>query len=93
MSVLPGGRLVKDIQTYIKNHPPETYEPLSLPRFTSQPIITVKSQPLPDIGLLPDLSNLNIKLIDYGEGFFESLLLFLASYRTPSPRSKRTTHG
>ncbi|PBK79503.1 kinase-like protein [Armillaria gallica] len=67
MSVLPSRTLVKNIQTYIKNHPPETYEPLSLPRFTPQPIITVKSQPLPDIGLLPDLSNLNIKLIDYGE--------------------------
>ncbi|KAK0452472.1 kinase-like domain-containing protein, partial [Armillaria borealis] len=67
MSVLPGGTLVKDIRTYIGNHPPETYEPLNLPRLTPQPIITVKSQPLPDIGLLPDLSNLNIKLIDYGE--------------------------
>ncbi|KAK0237864.1 hypothetical protein EDD85DRAFT_1004814 [Armillaria nabsnona] len=51
-----------------QNHPPETYEPLNLPGLTSKPIITVKSQPLPDIGLLPDLSNLNIKLIDYGEG-------------------------
>ncbi|KAK0449753.1 kinase-like domain-containing protein [Desarmillaria tabescens] len=65
VSVLPSGH--GGTLTYIEKHPAETYEPLNLPGLTSLPIITVKSQPLPDIGLLPDLSNLNVKLIDYGE--------------------------
>ncbi|KAG7445537.1 kinase-like protein [Guyanagaster necrorhizus] len=71
MAVLPGSRnrasLSKDIQSYIETHPAETYEPLRLPGLTPEPIVTVKSQLLPDMDLRPDLSNLNIKLIDFGE--------------------------
>ncbi|KAK0460285.1 uncharacterized protein EV420DRAFT_1763173 [Desarmillaria tabescens] len=60
MAVLPRSHnresLVKDIQTCIKTHPTETYESLSLPQLVPEPIICVKSQPLPDMGLLPDLT-------------------------------------
>lgn len=43
-----------------QRHPSTIYEPDLSP----DPIITVKSQPLPSFGLDQDLSNLDVKLID-----------------------------
>ncbi len=70
--------LTNDIWTYMGGHPAETYVPLSLPDIIDESIITVRLQSLPDIGLLPDLNNLNIKLIVYGKGGFFFLLLVIS---------------
>ncbi|RDX47267.1 kinase-like protein [Lentinus brumalis] len=56
----------EDIERYLRDHPPETYPPRSAPELWSGPIITVKSQPLPNMGLKPSLENLNVALGDFG---------------------------
>ncbi len=87
---LPGSQnrvpLANNIQTYMERDPAKTYEPLIFPNIIDETIITVRSQSLPDIGLLPDLNNLNIKLIVYGEvGFFHSSSHhFMTSYHSLS---------
>jgi serine/threonine-protein kinase SRPK3 len=48
--------------------PSATYDPRFEPDISPDPIITVKSQPLPNFGLRQDASNLNICLIDYSHG-------------------------
>ncbi|KIM44308.1 hypothetical protein M413DRAFT_433710 [Hebeloma cylindrosporum] len=55
------------IAEYLDKNPAELYEPRIEPDLSPDPIITVKSQPLPDFGLDPTLSNLVVKLADYGE--------------------------
>jgi len=56
------------IERHLQLNPSEIYEPRIEPDLSSDPIITVKTQPLPNFGLNPDLSNLNIRLIDFGHG-------------------------
>jgi serine/threonine-protein kinase SRPK3 len=55
------------IQAYLEQHPSATYEPRNEPDLSPDPIITVKSQPLPNFGLDPTLSNLDVRVIDYGQ--------------------------
>ena len=56
------------IEHHLQLSPSEIYEPRIEPDLSPDPIITVKTQPLPNFGLNPDLSNLNIRLIDFGHG-------------------------
>jgi len=56
------------IADYLDKNPATLYEPRKQPDISVDPIITVKSQPLPDFGLNPTLNNLVVKLADYGEG-------------------------
>jgi serine/threonine-protein kinase SRPK3 len=56
------------IADLLKTSPSETYEPRIEPDLSPDPIITVKSQPLSNLGLEPDVSNLDVCLIDYGNG-------------------------
>jgi serine/threonine-protein kinase SRPK3 len=56
------------IADYLDKNPATLYEPRIEPSLSADPIITVKSQPLPDFGLNPTLNNLVVKLADYGEG-------------------------
>lgn len=74
LDVKPGNTLIsiaptdEQITEYIKQNPSATYEPRIEPDLSPDPIITVKSQPLPNFGLDPSLSNLEIRLADYGAG-------------------------
>lgn len=54
------------VTRFLEETPSATYEPRIEPDLSPSPIITVKSQPLPNFGLREDASNLNICLIDYG---------------------------
>jgi len=56
------------IERHLQLNPSEIYEPRIEPDLSPDPIITVKTQPLPNFGLNPDLSNLHIRLIDFGHG-------------------------
>jgi len=56
------------LKAFLQEHPSESYEPHIEPSVSPDPIITVKSQPLPNFGLRDDLSNIRIKLIDFGVG-------------------------
>ena len=60
--------LDEQICDYLQANPSATYEPRVEEAISPEPIITVKSQPLPYFGLNPDLSNLHIKLGDFGVG-------------------------
>lgn len=55
------------INRLLEETPSATYEPRFEPTLSPDPIITVKSQPLPNIDLRKDASNLKICLIDYGQ--------------------------
>jgi serine/threonine-protein kinase SRPK3 len=52
------------IEKLIKDNPSESYPPRFYPKISPDPIITVKSQPLPNFGLHTSLDNLTIKLMD-----------------------------
>ncbi|KAI0739028.1 kinase-like domain-containing protein [Daedaleopsis nitida] len=54
------------IDTYLKDNPSETYPERLSPELWSGPIVTVKSQPLPNMGLHPSLDNLKVSLGDFG---------------------------
>lgn len=56
------------ITRLLHENPSATYEPRIEPDLSPDPIITVKSQPLPNFGLREDANNLSICLIDYGNG-------------------------
>jgi hypothetical protein len=73
--------------------PSATYEPRIEPDLSPNPIITVKSQPLPNFGLREDMSNLTICLIDYGNGE-QSHVGSVASYlfRRLQQHPPRTTY-
>ncbi|KAI0630564.1 kinase-like protein [Trametes polyzona] len=70
--VHPGNVLLRlrastsDIDQYLFLHPAETYEPMHLPMLSPQPFVTVRSQPLPLLGVDPSLCNLDVQLTDYG---------------------------
>ncbi|KAG1901461.1 kinase-like domain-containing protein [Suillus fuscotomentosus] len=53
------------ITRLLEETPSATYEPRFEPILSPEPIITVKSQPLPNFGLREDASNLKVCLIDY----------------------------
>lgn len=55
------------INRLLEETPSATYEPRFEPTLSPDPIITVKSQPLPYIDLRKDASNLKVCLIDYGQ--------------------------
>ncbi|KAI0744719.1 kinase-like domain-containing protein [Earliella scabrosa] len=61
---LPVGTV--EIANYLRDNPSETYPPRYEPSIWDGPIITVKTQPLPNLGLLPSLENLSIRLGDFG---------------------------
>ncbi|KAG6896727.1 hypothetical protein C0993_008133 [Termitomyces sp. T159_Od127] len=65
---LPDESLDITIDELLKNSPPETYPPVAVPALYSEPYITLKSQPISPLWLEPDLRNLEVQLIDYGEG-------------------------
>jgi serine/threonine-protein kinase SRPK3 len=56
------------IAAYLARHPSTTYLPREAPFLSPEPVITVKSEPLPNFGLLPDLSNLHVELVDFSSG-------------------------
>jgi serine/threonine-protein kinase SRPK3 len=56
------------LKAFLQEYPSESYEPRIEPKVSPDPIITVKSQPLPNFGLCEDFSNIRIKLIDFGVG-------------------------
>jgi serine/threonine-protein kinase SRPK3 len=63
-----GDNMDETLKAFLQEHPSESYEPRIEPSVSSDPIITVKSQPLPNFGLHEDLSNIRIKVIDFGSG-------------------------
>ena len=73
-----------------EHHPSIIYEPDLSP----DPIITVKLQPFPSFGLDQDLSNLDVKLIDYGSGkdatTFLSWLFKLTKFTRATSRVQMT---
>ncbi|KAG8811260.1 hypothetical protein FRC17_002547, partial [Serendipita sp. 399] len=60
------GNKDEEISRYLQEFPSETYRPIIEPEISPDPIITVKSQSLPNFGLNPALSNLSIQLSDFG---------------------------
>ncbi|KAG2146239.1 kinase-like domain-containing protein [Suillus clintonianus] len=54
------------ITRVLQETPSATYEPRFEPTLSPDPIITVKTQPLPNLGLREDASNLKVCLIDFG---------------------------
>jgi serine/threonine-protein kinase SRPK3 len=56
------------IASYLVDHPSTTHPPRDAPFLSPDPIITVKSEPLPNFGLRPDLSNLHVDLMDFSAG-------------------------
>jgi serine/threonine-protein kinase SRPK3 len=55
----------EDITAFLARYPSTTYPPRTETRLSSDPIVTVKSESLPSIGLKADLSNLWVKLGDF----------------------------
>ena len=74
---LPVGTV--EIVNYLRDNPSETYPPRFEPSIWDGLIITVKSQPLPNLGLLPSLENLSIRLGDFGGGTFAGSTALLDS--------------
>ncbi|KAG8804964.1 hypothetical protein FRC17_005798, partial [Serendipita sp. 399] len=60
------GNKDEEISRYLQEFPSETYRPIIEPEISPDPIVTVKSQSLPNFGLDPALSNLSIQLSDFG---------------------------
>ena len=58
----------EEIDAYLVKNPSATYEPRVEPNLFPVPIITVESQPLPNLRLDPNLTNIEIRLVDYGHG-------------------------
>ncbi|KAH9847999.1 kinase-like domain-containing protein [Lenzites betulinus] len=54
------------LEQFLMQNPPQTYPVQYCPRLWDGPIISPKSQPLPPVGLHPNLDNLHIVLGDYG---------------------------
>ncbi|KAI9058590.1 kinase-like protein [Trametes sanguinea] len=54
------------ISRYLREHPSESYSTRNSPDLYDAPIITTKSQPLPNFGLDASLSNLDVYLADFG---------------------------
>ena len=65
----------EQIHAYLQENPSETYEPRLYSKISSEPIVTVKSQPLPNFGLNPDVTNLHVKLADFGSGTLKAAAL------------------
>ncbi|KAG8832842.1 hypothetical protein FRC17_000546 [Serendipita sp. 399] len=83
------GNRDEEISKYLQEFPSETYKPIVNLEVSPDPIVTVKSQPLPNFGLDPSLSNLSIKLGDFGileyiSGFPLFVLYTLESDSTPT---------
>jgi serine/threonine-protein kinase SRPK3 len=76
LDVKPGNILVsledgngnEAIHAYLLKNPSASYEPRVEPDLSLDPIITVKTQPLPNFQLDPNLTDIEIRLIDYGHG-------------------------
>ncbi|KAI0633931.1 kinase-like domain-containing protein [Trametes polyzona] len=52
------------IDLYLSTYPAETYEPMHIPELSSEPFVTVVSQPLPPLGFDPSVSDLEVCLSD-----------------------------
>ncbi|OJT04246.1 Serine/threonine-protein kinase SRPK [Trametes pubescens] len=57
------------IARYLEENPSETYTPRFHSNISDGPIVTVKSQPLPNFGLDASFENLEIYLADFGSVF------------------------
>jgi len=62
------------IADYLTQNPSTNYAARIEPDLSPDPIITVRSQPLPDFGVDPSLNDLIVKLADYGEGEYTIIL-------------------
>ncbi|KAG5635952.1 hypothetical protein H0H81_009577 [Sphagnurus paluster] len=51
----------------LRNDDYPIYSPQMEPGLSSNPIVTCRSQPLPNFGLDPTLNNINVKVVDFGE--------------------------
>lgn len=58
----------EDIDRFLSEHPAQTYPPIpeADQSSDSDTVLTVRSQPLPNLGLDPSLSNLDVCVSDYG---------------------------
>lgn len=54
------------LSSYLYAYPATTYPPRTDIALWDEPMITVKSEPLPNFGLEPSLDNLKIIICDYG---------------------------
>ncbi|KAI0329140.1 kinase-like protein [Cubamyces sp. BRFM 1775] len=80
----------EELTQYLRTHPASTYEPQYHPLLMKEPFITVKSQPLPPLGVDEALDDIELCLIDYGAAFyFDSAhpvnTPFVGSTRTHTP--------
>ncbi|KAJ7725194.1 kinase-like domain-containing protein [Mycena metata] len=64
--VCPPDLTQESIENVLLRSPVERYKPMRVRRLSPKPIITIRSQPLPNLGLKSSLENLSIKLIDFG---------------------------
>ncbi|KAH9848006.1 kinase-like protein [Lenzites betulinus] len=54
------------IDRFLRKYPAQTYPPIPEADPSSDTVLTVRSQPLPNLGLDPSLSNLEVCVSDYG---------------------------
>lgn len=60
----------EDIDRFLRKYPAQTYPPIPEADPSSDTVLTVRSQPLPNLGLDPSLSNLEVCVSDYGNSMF-----------------------
>jgi len=58
----------QEITSYLEQHPSSTYEPKIDPSISVDPIVTAKTQPLPNFGLDASFVNIHVVLADYSQG-------------------------
>jgi len=56
------------ITQYLKDHPSTAYEPVMELDLSPDPIVTIRSQPLPDFSLSESLDNIHVRIADFGSG-------------------------
>ncbi|KAJ6558290.1 kinase-like domain-containing protein [Mycena capillaripes] len=65
--VCPPDLTQEHIEEFLLPSPVKRHHPITEPTLAPHPIVTISSQPLPNLGLTSSLENLHIKLIDYGQ--------------------------
>ncbi|KAG6819128.1 hypothetical protein H0H93_015093 [Arthromyces matolae] len=65
---LPNESLIPAVDDAMASFPPETYPLALLPYVSKLPYTTIKTQPFDPVWFKRDLSDMKVKIIDYGEG-------------------------
>ncbi|KAH9941621.1 kinase-like domain-containing protein [Epithele typhae] len=73
-----------DLKRYLHDHPSENHAPEYAKQWVG-PSVTVKTQPLPNVGLDPSVENIDVSLGDFGGSVFLDDLTPETENVTPSP--------